>query len=139
MLERAYQDELTKLRPEEILHFEETAEGAVRWIEEEAAAASAAKVGVTDDLGSAKQRAKARAVLRSSSVLSAPSLSWFASAYRRASSWVSEPPASHHGPAADNGGEELEPLPSLLGGGAWFGLGIAAGMALSSYSKHKGR
>jgi predicted Rossmann-fold nucleotide-binding protein len=138
MLERAYQDQLTKLRPEEILHFEETAEGAVRWIEE-AAAASAAKVGVAGDLGKAEQRAKARVVLRSSSVLSSPSLSWFASAYRRASSWVSEPPVSLHGPASDNRGEDLAPLPSILGGGVWFGLGIAAGLALSSYSKHTGR
>lgn len=34
MLYRAYQDELIKLRPEEIVHFVDTAEEAVRWMEE---------------------------------------------------------------------------------------------------------
>jgi uncharacterized protein (TIGR00730 family) len=33
MLQRAYDDQLTKLKPDEIVHFEETAEGAIRWIE----------------------------------------------------------------------------------------------------------
>ena len=33
MLQRAYDDELTKLLPEEIIHFEESAEAAIRWIE----------------------------------------------------------------------------------------------------------
>jgi predicted Rossmann-fold nucleotide-binding protein len=134
MLERAYRDQLTKLRPDEILHFEETAEGAVRWIEEAAAAYAASDLRQKEsDSGSSKQqRAEARAVLRSSSVLSAPSLSWVASAYRRASSWISEPPAVDDGDA-------LVPLTSCLGGGVWFGLGIAAGLALSSYSTQKGR
>ena len=34
MLVRAYDDKLTKLQPHEIVHFEPTAEAAVRWIEE---------------------------------------------------------------------------------------------------------
>lgn len=37
MLDRAYEDELIKLKPHEILHFEPTAEAAVKWIEEQAA------------------------------------------------------------------------------------------------------
>jgi predicted Rossmann-fold nucleotide-binding protein len=35
MLHRAYEDELIKLRPEEIVHFASTVEEAVRWIEME--------------------------------------------------------------------------------------------------------
>lgn len=34
MLDRAYEDKLTKLSPSEIIHFEPTAEDAVRWIED---------------------------------------------------------------------------------------------------------
>lgn len=33
LLERAYQDQLTKLKPLEIIHFVDTAEEAVRWVE----------------------------------------------------------------------------------------------------------
>lgn len=36
MLARAHEDELTYLKPHEILHFEPTAEAAVRWIEQQA-------------------------------------------------------------------------------------------------------
>lgn len=34
MLERAWNDQLTKLEPQDIVHFEETAEAAVKWIEQ---------------------------------------------------------------------------------------------------------
>lgn len=34
MLERAYEDQLTKLQPHEIVHFEDTAEKAVQWLEQ---------------------------------------------------------------------------------------------------------
>eukprot|EP00977_Amphora_coffeiformis_P027805 scaffold34646_cov173-Amphora_coffeaeformis.AAC.11 len=34
MLERAWADKLTKLKPEQIMHFAETAEEAIRWLEE---------------------------------------------------------------------------------------------------------
>ena len=36
MLDRAYEDELIKLKPHEILHFEPTAEAAIKWIEVQA-------------------------------------------------------------------------------------------------------
>lgn len=35
MLERAYEDELIKLLPEQIVHFASNSEEAIRWIEEE--------------------------------------------------------------------------------------------------------
>jgi hypothetical protein len=39
MLQRSYEDELIKLQPHEVLHFEPTAEAAVRWLEDQAAQA----------------------------------------------------------------------------------------------------
>jgi hypothetical protein len=42
MLQRSFEDELIKLQPHEILHFEPTAEAAVRWLEDQAAQAKPA-------------------------------------------------------------------------------------------------
>ena len=44
MLERAYEDELIKLLPEQIVHFASNSEEAVRWIEEEIEGKDAKKI-----------------------------------------------------------------------------------------------
>jgi predicted Rossmann-fold nucleotide-binding protein len=150
MLERAHADGLTKLRPGDILHFEDGPEGAVRWIEEQCREKARAGEGgrAAGAVVSPQQRAK---VLRSSSVLAPPaaSLSWFSSALvRRASSWMSsEPPAptSSSSPRSnvkdgEDGGDDDEfDLPPgralllcVLPIAIWFGAGVAVGSALSS-------
>ena len=61
MLQRAYNDKLTKLQPDEIIHFEDTAEAAVRWIEE---------IQTKENRGAPKVELKQRAeTLRTSSFL----------------------------------------------------------------------
>jgi predicted Rossmann-fold nucleotide-binding protein len=94
MLERAWSDKLTKKRPHEIVHFEETAEGAIRWLEQACAG----------DKKAAEPTIKKRTMraLRKSSFLHFPVLSvssddpsWFlSSGVRRslsvASDWVSD-------------------------------------------------
>ena len=62
MLERAWDDNLTKLRPEQIIHLADTAEEAVRWIEE--------VQGVKPEHQVSKKKEKE--VLRYSSVIGTP-------------------------------------------------------------------
>lgn len=69
MLNRAYEDELTYLKPHEILHFEPTAEAAVRWIEEQAAQGTQAAV-------QPKVRRRESVLGRSSSFMSPPVGDW---------------------------------------------------------------
>jgi hypothetical protein len=150
MLERAHTERLTKLRPDEILHFEDGPEGAVRWIEEQCQGKvregehgeDAARGGGMASI-SPQQRAK---VLRSSSVLSSPaaSLSWFSSALlRRASSWAIDPASSTSAGSPkdaqdDECDDEFDPLPVralflyMLPIAVWFGAGVAIGSALAS-------
>lgn len=83
ILERAWYDELTKLQPDQIIHFVETAEEAVRWIED-----------IQSEKGPDVQIQKRASTLRRSSFLHVPILgrtdSWFSSTLHRAGSWVSE-------------------------------------------------
>jgi hypothetical protein len=76
MLHRAWEDQLTKLEPHQILHFSETAQEAVQWVEEvvaTAAAAAASVGGGDDDQNAALPRLQKRtAALRKASVLNSP-------------------------------------------------------------------
>lgn len=68
MLLRAHEDELTYMEPDEILHFEDTAQCAVRWLEEKVASSR-------EDEASSSSRPKLmtrKSVLRKSSFISAP-------------------------------------------------------------------
>lgn len=86
MLKRAHEDELIKLQPHEIIHFEDTAEAAVRWMEE-----------VQTNLGTAVELKRRKTLLRRSSAITVPILgrsdSWFfqtlRSSFSKASSWIS--------------------------------------------------
>jgi Possible lysine decarboxylase len=74
MLQRAWEDQLTKLEPHQIVHFSETAQEAVQWVEEVVAATAA---GVTGAAGSAEATRlptlqKRNAALRKASVLGRP-------------------------------------------------------------------
>ena len=69
MLDRAYQDELIKLQPHEILHFEQTAEAAVRWLEEQAAQ-------VPPPSAHPRLRRRSSVLGRSSSFMSPPVADW---------------------------------------------------------------
>jgi hypothetical protein len=61
MLQRAWEEQLTKLRPSDIVHFENTAEEAVKWIE--------AAQGGTGPATTLRNRQEA---LRSASILTPP-------------------------------------------------------------------
>lgn len=129
MLERAHRDQLTKLTPDDILHFADTAEEAIRWIEESVGRLS--KVTL-------HKRASA---LRSNSVLSVPEVgdatSWFTETIRRAASWVgdtaSKHPSSSHRADDDTAFSDgkRRGLP-ILQGFAVFGTGVAVGVLLAS-------
>lgn len=75
MLERAHEDELTYLKPHEILHFEPTAEAAVRWIEEQAAIQEKEPPKVQPKL----RKKKKQVVGRSASFMSTPIGDWTSS------------------------------------------------------------
>ena len=104
MLDRAYDDELIKLLPEQIVHFSSTAEAAVRWIEQE-----------TDDGYKRKQL---------------PTIKRRLSSFRRGS-FYSPPPIVQDEYNASilkrlNGAVTTWP-----GIGAAFALGVAAGIIMS--------
>lgn len=65
MLDRAYEDELIRMKPSEILHFEATAEAAVRWVEEQTARGTQAPK-------QPKLRKRESIIERSSSFMSPP-------------------------------------------------------------------
>lgn len=66
MLQRAWNDKLTKLRPEQIMHFADTAEEAIQWIEEVQGSRPEDQVGSTKTKGG-------KEMLRLSSVMGVPS------------------------------------------------------------------
>jgi hypothetical protein len=63
MLQRAWEEKLTKLQPSDIVHFENTAEEAVQWIE-----------AVQGGTGPATTLRKRKEALRSASILTPPVL-----------------------------------------------------------------
>lgn len=110
MLERAWKDKLTKLAPHEILHFEDTAQAAVKWVE-----------AVQSVKGPATALKKRTTALRSESVLSSPVVGKSNnSPWLQSMSVVSEY-------VADN----KESFRAVAVKGALFGAGIAAGVVLA--------
>jgi hypothetical protein len=109
MLERAWQDKLTKLKPHDIVHFENTAQDAVEWIE-----------AVQGGIGPATTLKKRVEVLRSASVLAPPVLglsdSSISSTLMRSISNVSEYVV-----------ENKESFWAWAASGFLFGAGMAAG------------
>ena len=75
MLERAYREGLVKNKPEDVVHFVEYAEDAVRWVESRVADASSIQT-----LSKVKARKK---VLRSGSIFAPPT-------FLRSVSWISD-------------------------------------------------
>jgi hypothetical protein len=68
-LERSYTDELIKLKPCELIHFVNTAEDAVRWIEDQAK---------TDRKNTVTTLKRRDSIMRSTSFMASP-LDWFRS------------------------------------------------------------
>jgi predicted Rossmann-fold nucleotide-binding protein len=104
ILQRAYDDRLTKMRPCEIVHFENTAEEAVKWIE------------AVQHKNAPKMTLKARSsALRKSSFLHAPILGKSESVLRRTNTRVNN----------------VEERRSWVGTSTVFIAGLAAGIALA--------
>lgn len=126
MLQKAYDDELTKLRPDEIIHFEDTAEAAVRWVEE---------IQTKENRGAPKVELKQRAeVLRKSSFLGGATgtLSGGKSPFRWSLSRLRE---SFYGSSMDDGFAEgaTSDAPSDISPSAafWmFAAGVGTGLLL---------
>jgi len=115
MLEQAYQDELTKLAPSEIVHFEDSAEDAVRWIE-----------WAQEQHGPPVQLKKRNDIMRKSSFYTMPvvaeSVTSFRSSISRSFSQV--------GDWVDAVVGERD-VPQFLGGAMLFTLGLTAGFLLA--------
>lgn len=121
MLQRAYDDQLTKLQPHEIVHFVDTAAEAVEWVEAVCSGATVAP----------RVRSKRSSmVLRSMSVLHNPVVgrskrSSFTESMSRLSDW-----------SGANGGEGYAMVwvaPVLT-----FVAGVAVGVVAASKSRHRG-
>ena len=100
IMERAYQEGLTKLQPDELIHFESDAEGAVQWIE-------SVHSKVDPNLQQLEPR-ESREVIRKSSMMTIPPLgrsdSWFFGLFRKSfsqSSASDEPQAIDDDPSLD--------------------------------------
>jgi uncharacterized protein (TIGR00730 family) len=111
MLERAYQDKLTKLKPHEIVHFENTAQDAVQWIE-----------SVQGAVGPAATLQTRAEVLRSASILHPPVLG------RSGSSLL----VRYISNVTDYVVENKESFWAWAVSGFLFGAGMAAGGMLQS-------
>ena len=115
MLERAWEEKLAKLPADEILHFEDTAEGAVKWIE--------AIQGVE---GPAAALLKRTAALRSESMLHTPVLGRYDS-----NSWVSNSLRRSLSCAGDYVQGNKGVLSAWAVSSALFGAGMATGVVLA--------
>ena len=118
MLEKAYEDQLIKLKPEEIVHFASTAEEAVQWIEHMKAGGALAEAAK-------KQRASLRnrkSILKRSSFFSASSFQLRRSFFSQQSS------VNGDGNSDDSIGLNGETMTVLLQAGITFALGAALGV-----------
>jgi hypothetical protein len=119
MLQRAWEEKLTKLQPHDIVHFENTAEDAVKWIE-----------SVQGGTGPATTLQKRKEVLRSASILTPPVLGWsdssLSSTVMRSISNVNEYVVEHK-----------ERLWVWAASGALFGAGMAAGAMLAGWQQSR--
>jgi hypothetical protein len=121
MLQRAWEEKLTKLQPHDIVHFENTAEDAVKWIESVQGSDKQGPAGGVPTLQKRKE------TLRSASILTPPVLgrsdvssASFSSTVMRSVSNVSEYVVEH----------TKEGFWVWAASGALFGAGMAAGAML---------
>jgi hypothetical protein len=112
MLERAWAEKLTKLAPHDIVHFENTAEDAVKWIE-----------AVQGGAGPATTLKKRKEVLRSASILTPPVLGW-------SDSWISSSLMRSISNVSEYVVENKEAFWAWAASGVLFGAGMAAGAIL---------
>lgn len=110
MLVRAWKDRLTKLRPEQLVHFADTAEEAIRWVEEVRTLPEAQTPSLRERGG--------KEVIRTASVLDIPAF------LKKASFGML---------GADSVLEEGS-LANVVGVSCIFALGFAAGSLLSKRS-----
>ena len=115
MLEQAYQDELTKLAPSEIVHFEDTAEDAVRWVE-----------WAQDQQGPSVQLKKRSTIMRKSSFYTMPVVAESSRGFRTTISQS----FSQVGDWVEAAVGEKE-VPQWIGGAMLFAVGLAAGFLLA--------
>jgi uncharacterized protein (TIGR00730 family) len=131
IMERAYKEGLTKLKPDELIHFEQSAEGAIQWIE-----SIHNQQGTRADPVLLPPR-ESRAVVRKSSIMTIPPLgsddSWFFGSLRRSLSQLSGSNKIDSKANVDKQGDAAVKS-SLV-----FALGILAGViGCGLFSKHKG-
>jgi len=120
-LERSYKDDLIKLKPHEVVHFVDTAEEAVRWIEDE----TTVETSKQSSMPKLKRRAS---VLRSNSFMVSPSIvDWFRESLARPKTWDTKGMLGH---------EELSwaIIPSWA---VPFAAGLAIGFTLTSVRNSK--
>lgn len=121
MLIRAHKDKLTKLQPHELVHFEATAEGAVRWIEATVQNGGFPPTTVTATANTKSHNSSS--VLRMSSFLHSPVLGRSDSCVKK-SFWSFTTKAS---------GLVNEQQPTwILRSGLAFAAGVALGAVLAS-------
>jgi hypothetical protein len=113
MLERAWEDKLTKLAPGDIVHFENTAQDAVQWIE-----------AVQGGTGPATTLKKRSAALRSASILSLPVLG-------RSDSAISSTLLQSISIVSEYVVENKKSFWAWAVSGSLFGAGMAAGAILA--------
>ena len=121
IMERAYQEDLTKLQPDELIRFESNAEGAVRWIE---------SLHGQHDTRLHSEPQKSREFIRKSSMMTIPPLgrsdSWFFGLLQRKSfSQSSTSDESHALKHGDDGNVDSAIIIGFLGA---FVLGVSAGI-----------
>jgi hypothetical protein len=107
MLVRAWDDKLIKLRPEQMVHFADTAEEAIRWVEEAHT--------LPDDQTPSLQARGRKEIMRTASVLDIPAF------LKKASFGML---------GADSGLKEGS-LANIVGVSCIFALGFTAGSLLS--------
>jgi uncharacterized protein (TIGR00730 family) len=113
MLQRAWEEKLTKLQPSDIVHFENTAEDAVKWIE-----------AVQGGKGPSTTLQKRKEALRSASILTPPVLG-------RSDSSVSSTLMRSISNVSEYVVENKKFFWAWAASGALFGAGMAAGAMLA--------
>ena len=131
MLERAWNDKLTKLKPQEIVHFEETAEAAVKWIEQ---------VQDRKNQPAKVQLRKRTSTLRKSSFMSVPVVNgegndWFFGKIRRslakAVSLITNETESDHDASVELGKKQWAIALSVSRVLLFFSGGVVTGLVLA--------
>ena len=108
MLERAYEDELIKLKPHEIVHFASSSEEAIRWVEDDAAGKTLTKL---------------------------PSPARRSSALRKSSFYHSGFPISSGIDDDAHGTAGGYPIPALIQAALVFGVGMLVGVSAAHFRR----